>query len=108
MCGYDNCKKRRNKIHNVVVNLVHKEMVVNMCDTYAVENTQRGEKVMILDPGAPMSLAGRPRLEKYWDDFDYNIEDMISSECYQVFRFGWINKRHVNMLLIEPSLLIKT
>ena len=45
-------------------------MNVNFCDTFVVENIQRGENVMILDPGAPMSLAGRPWLEKYLAEFD--------------------------------------
>ena len=43
---------------------------------------------MILDPGSPMSFTGRPWLEKYVADFDYKIEDMVSSDCYQVFRLG--------------------
>ena len=33
---------------------------------------------------------------------------MVSSECYQVFRFGGIDKRHVSTLLIELPLLIKS
>ena len=63
---------------------------------------------MILDPGSPMSFTGRPWLEKYLVDFDYKIEDMVSSQSYQVFRFCWIDKRHVIMLLIELPLLIKS
>jgi len=47
------------------VNLVHDDLVVNLCDNYAVENTQGGEKVKILDSGVPMSLAGRPWLGRY-------------------------------------------
>ena len=86
--------------HDTAVNLVHKDMVWNLCDTYAVKNTQRGEKVMILDPGAPMSLAGRPWLSKYLEEFDCTIEDMVSLSCYQVFRFGGIDKRHKIRLLI--------
>ena len=107
-CWCENCKKRRDKIDNVAVNLVYDDMIVNLCDNYLVENTQGGEKVMILDPEAPMSVAGRHWLEKYLADFDYKIEDMVSSKCYQVFRFGGINKRHVSTLLIELPLLIKS
>ena len=61
-CWCDNCKKRRDKIDNVVVNLIYDYLVVNLCDNYTVENRQGGEKVMIFDPEAPMSLAGRPWL----------------------------------------------
>ena len=48
-------------------------MVVNLSYTYVVENTLRGEQVKILDPGVPLSLAGRPWLEKYLAEFDYNL-----------------------------------
>ena len=41
------------------VYLVLEGMVVKLCDTYAVEKTQRGEKVIILDSGAQISLAGK-------------------------------------------------
>ena len=81
---------------------------MNLCNTYAVENTLRGGQVMILDPGAPMSLARRPWSERYLADFDYKIEDMVSSKCYQVFKFCGIDKMHVSLLLIELPLLIKS
>ena len=44
---------------NTSVNLVHEDTVVNICDTYGVENTKRGEHIMVLDPGTPVSLARR-------------------------------------------------
>ena len=71
-------------------------MVVNLCDTYTVDDTLRGEKVMILDPGAPMSLAGRPGLEEYLAEFFYKIKEMYSSKYHQVFRLRGIDKRHVS------------
>lgn len=43
------------KLDNTSINLVYEDTVVKLCDTYVVENKQRGEYVMILDPGAPMS-----------------------------------------------------
>ena len=63
---------------------------------------------MILDHGAPMCLTRRPWLEKYLAEFDYKIKDIISSECYQVFRFGGIDKRHISTLFIELTLLVKS
>ena len=51
-------KMRRVKIYIVAVNDVHEEMVVNLCNTYLVESTLRGEEMIILDTGAPISLAG--------------------------------------------------
>ena len=58
---------------NTNVNLVHEETIVNLCDVYRVENTQGGEHVMILDPGAPVSLVGRLWLSKYLVEFYYKI-----------------------------------
>ena len=63
---------------------------------------------MILDLGAPMCLDRRPWLEKYLAEFDYKIEDMISSKCYQVFRFREMDKRHISTLLIEFPLLVRS
>ena len=80
---------------------------MNLCNTYVVENTLRGEQVMILDPGAPMSLVGRPWIEEYLAEFDYMIKDMVSSKCYQVFRFGGIDKRHVSTLMIQLPLILR-
>ena len=60
-------------IDNVAVMLVQEETVVNLCNTYMLENNLRGEQVIVLDPEAPISLAGRPWLEKYLAEFDYNL-----------------------------------
>ena len=62
---------------------------------------------MILDLGAPVCFARRPLLEKYLAEFDYKIEYIIFSKCYQVCRFGGIDKRHISTLLIELILLVK-
>ena len=97
---HSNCKERRIKLDNTSINLAHKDTIVNLCDTYRVENTQRGEHVMILDPGASVSLARKPWLSKYLAEFDLKIEYMESSVCFQVFRFGEIDKKHESKLLI--------
>ena len=68
-----------------MVNLAKKETEVNLCEIYAMEKVPEGEKVMILDVGAPVSLAGRSWVQKYLREFGYEIEDMVSSKCYQVF-----------------------
>ena len=91
---------------NTSVSLVHEDMLVNLCDTYGVENTQRGEHIMVLDPGAPVSLARISWLSKYLSEFEYKIEDMVSSECYQVFRFGGNDKKNKSRLMIELPLVV--
>ena len=57
------------------VNFVNEETVVNLCDMYEVDNTQGGLHVLILDPGAPVSLTGRQWLSKFLAKFVYKIED---------------------------------
>ena len=94
------------KLDNTSINLVHEDTVVNLCDIYGVENTKRGEDIMVLDPGASVSLAGSSWLSKYLSEFDYKIEDMVSSEWYQVFRFGGIDKKHESRMMIELPLVV--
>ena len=48
------------KVDNTRWIIVHEETIFNLCDMYRVENTQGGEHVMVLDPGASKSLVGRP------------------------------------------------
>ena len=105
-CWCDECKKRHIKVDNDAINMVQEETVVNLCNTYVVENTLRGEQVMILDLGAPMSLVGRPWLEKYFAEMNYKIEELVSYECHQVFIFRGIDKRHITNKMIELPLLI--
>ena len=53
-----------------------------------------------------MSLVGRPWLSKYLAEFDLKIEDMESSACFQVFRFGGLDKKHESKLLVELPLIV--
>ena len=71
-------------MNNTTVNLVHDDKIVNLCNTYGVENPQWGEKVVILDPGTPVGLAGRPWLRKYFAEFDWKIEDMVVIKCFDL------------------------
>ena len=48
----------------------------------------------------PVSMGARPWLQRYLKEFGYEIGDMVPLECYQVFRFGGINKKHVSTLTI--------
>ena len=64
-CSCSGCKERRLKLDDTSINLVYKDTVVNLFDTYWLENTQKGEHFMIFDPGIPVSLAQRSWLSKY-------------------------------------------
>ena len=69
------------KINSIAVNLAKKYTDVNLCKILKVS---KGEKVTILYPGSLVSVAGRLWSEGYLE-FDYEIEDMVSWECYQLF-----------------------
>ena len=75
-----------------------KEVVVN----YTYTNLGRQ---MILDIGAPLSLAGVPWMTQYLEEFGLKIEDMKSVPCNQPFVFG-PSKRYVSKLLVELPILI--
>ena len=79
-----NCIELLTKIHSIAVILAMKDTEVNLCEIYATEKVPEGEKVMILDVGAPVSLVGRSLVQKYLREFGYEIEDMVSLKCYQV------------------------
>ena len=61
---------------------VAEEMVINY--TY----TDLGRQMMILDIGAPVSIAGVSWMKQYLEEFDLEIEDMKSVSCNQPFVFG--------------------
>ena len=78
---------------------VAKEVMVNY--TY----TDLGRQMMILDIGAPLSLAGVSWMTQYLEEFGLKIEDMKSVSCNQPFVFG-PSKRYVSKYLIELPILI--
>ena len=58
------------------------EMVINY--TY----TDLGRQIMILDIGAPVSLAGVSWMSQYLKEFDLTIGEMMSVRYNQPFVFG--------------------
>ena len=75
------------KTDSDAINFAKKDTKVNLFEIYVVEKAPEEEKVMILDIGALDSLEGRPWLQRYLGEFGYEIEDVVSLECYQVFQF---------------------
>ena len=61
---------------------IGEEMVINY--TY----TDMGRQMMILDIGAPVSIAGVSWMRQYLEEFDLEIGDMKSVSCHQPFVFG--------------------
>ena len=82
---------------------------MNLFDTYEVENAQKGEHIIVLDPVENVSLAERPGLNKYLAEYDYIVEDMVTSSCSQVFSlFRGIHKRHKSKLMVELPLVVRS
>ena len=78
---------------------IGKEIVINY--TYI----DMGRQMMILDIGAPVSIAGVPWMEQYLEEFDLKIEDMKIIRCHQPFVFG-PSRRYISMTLVELPVLI--
>ena len=70
--------------------------------TYA----ERGKQVMILDLGAPVSLAGKEWMSQYLGEQGLKIKDLKMQECYQIFRFG-PTKQYVSREMVELPLIIR-
>ena len=75
------------------------EMVINY--TYK----DLGRQMMILDLGAPVSIAGTSWMRQYLAEFDLEIEDMKSVSCNQPFVFG-PSKRYMSKSLVELPILL--
>ena len=78
---------------------VAEEMVINY--TY----TDLGRQMMILDIGAPVSIAGVLWMKHYLEEFDLKIEDMKSVSCNKLFVFG-PSKRFVSESVIGLPILV--
>ena len=69
---------------------------------------EKGKHVMILDLGAPVSLAGKEWMSQYLGEQGLEIKDLKMQECYQIFRFGpskqYVSKEMVKLLLIIKKL----
>ena len=61
---------------------------------------------MILDLGAPVSLAGNEWMDQYLKDHGLEVRDMKTSECYQIFRFG-PSKKYVSRTMVELPVIVR-
>ena len=68
--------------------------------------TEKGKQVMILDLGAPVSLAGKDWMDRYLKEHELEIRDMKVSECYQVFWFG-PSKQYVSKVMMELPVIVR-
>ena len=64
-----------------------------------------GRELMILDCGAPVSLAGISWMEQYLQEFNFSIDQMSSTTCNQPFVFG-PSRRYVSTSKVDLPILI--
>ena len=89
-----------------------KELNVQLCDEYdlneeiLVNYTEKGKQVMILDLGAPVSLAGKEWMTQYLREHGLEIKDMKTQECYQIFRFGPC-RQYTSNIMVELPMIVK-
>ena len=88
-----------------------KEMNVQLCNGYELDEeilvnyTEKGKQVMILDLGAPVSLAGNEWMNQYLREYELNIGDLKQTECHQIFRFG-PSKQYVSKIMVELPIIV--
>ena len=82
-------KMETKKVHEVsadssttTINLCSQDVVEEMKMTINYTYKDSGRQLMILDIGAPMSLAGIFWMEQYLQEFGLTIEQMNSVPCH--------------------------
>ena len=64
-----------------------------------------GHQIMILDIGAPMSVAGIAWMMQYHKEFGRTIEEMKLTKSLQPFVFG-PSRRHISQTMVELPVLV--
>ena len=71
-----------------------------------VNYIEKGKQVIILDLGAPVSLAGNEWMDQYLKDHGLEVKDLKSSQCHQIFRFG-PSKQYVSKRMVELPVIVR-
>ena len=86
-------------------------MNVQLCNGYELDEeilvnyTEKGKQVMILDLGAPVSLAGKECMNQYLREYELDIGDLKQTECHQIFRFR-PSKQYVSKIMVELPIIV--
>ena len=101
------------KVHEVstqdtalkTVNLCGQDLPEEMEISINYAYKDSGRQLMILDCGAPVSLAGISLMEQYLQEFNLTIDQMYCTTCNQPFVFG-PSRRYVSTSKIDLPILI--
>ena len=100
-CKCDDCERMRKTAN---------ELNVNWCEEFneeiLVNFTEKGKQVMILDLGAPVSLAGKEWIKQYLEDHGVELKDLKSFECHQTFKFG-PSRQYVSNTMLELPVIVR-
>ena len=81
-------------------------VTVELDEEILVNYTEKGKQVMILDLGAPVSLAGEEWMDQYLKDHELEVGDMKTLECYQIFRFG-PSMQYMSKKMVELPVIVR-
>ena len=68
--------------------------------------TEKDKQVMILDLGAPVSIAGEAWIKQYLEIHGIGLGDLKTHECHQVFKFG-PSKQYVSNTMIDLPVIVR-
>ena len=101
------------KVHEVSMNETSAKSI-NLCNQELPEEMEMsinytykdsGRQLMILDCGAPVSLAGISWMDQYLQEFGLTIDQMASTPCNQPFIFG-PSRRYISTSKIDLPILV--
>merc|ERR1712002_1394481 len=90
---------------------VAKELNVKWCEEFTLKEeilvnyTEQGKQVMIIDLGAPVSLAGEKWMSQYLKNHEVELKDLKSRKCTQKFRFG-PSKQYISTIMVEIPVIV--
>jgi len=103
-CKCESCGK--------LVNLA-KELKINWCQNITLHNnkiknfTENRKHIMILDLGAPVSVAGTEWMNRYLKDHNLKLYRLEIYKCYQIFTFG-PSKQYISKEMVKLPITLKT
>ena len=103
-CKCIDCEKIRKISEGLNVNYTDWSEDYN--EVISVNFTERGKQVMILDLGAPVSVAGDAWIKQYLEAQEIELRDLKTHECHQVFKFG-PSKQYVSNTMIDLPVIVR-
>ena len=61
---------------------------IEISNEFLIHYTEKDNNIMVVDKGAPASLAGKSWIETYLKQQDLEMNNLSGRSCYQQFKFG--------------------